>query len=103
MAHLLTIVARKSANYTPFVEVGLYPREQVEGFAWTTRSIAGELMHLRFFEPARVVRPIKLAYDQRRPDGGSNYQPAPLTDWVSMPAVLVTGPTVMQNLSLIHI
>ena len=28
-----------------------------EGFAWTTRSVAWELIPLRCFEPARVVRP----------------------------------------------
>ena len=28
-----------------------------EGFAWTTRSVAWELIPLRYFEQARVVRP----------------------------------------------
>ena len=31
--------------------------EEEEGFAWTTRSVAWELIDLRCFEPARVVRP----------------------------------------------
>jgi len=41
----------------------------------------------------------RLAYSPSQPDGRLCYQPstAPLTDWVSMSAVLVRGPTVTQN------
>ena len=45
----------------------------------------------------RGLDPIKLAYSPSRLDGLLYSQPVPLTDWASMPAVLVTGPTVTQK------
>jgi len=41
----------------------------------------------------RELNQIKLAYSLKQLDGW----PAPLTDWISMQTVLVTGPTVKQN------
>jgi len=43
----------------------------------------------------RGLDPIKLAYIPSM--AGSNQQPAHLTNWVSIPAVLATGPTVTQD------
>jgi len=40
---------------------------------------------------------IKLTRNPSQSDGRLYHQPALLTNWVNMPAVLVTGLTVMQN------
>ena len=46
----------------------------------------------------RGLNPIKLAYNPSRPNGRLRFWPTPLlTDWVSVPTVLVTGSTATQN------
>ena len=45
----------------------------------------------------RRLNTIKPVNDPDRPDGRLNWQPAPLTNWVSIPAVLVAGATATQN------
>ena len=61
-------------------------------------SVAGELIHFCGTLNLRgLLDPIKPAYDRRRPDVRRSQQPSHLTDQISMPAVLVTGPNVTQN------
>ena len=45
----------------------------------------------------RRFDPIKQAYDPDRPDGRLNITASALTNWVSIPAVLVAGATTTQN------
>ena len=54
-----------------------------------TRSVAWELIPFSALS-RRGLNPIKLAYSPSPPDNG-------VTDCVSMPTVLVTGPTVTHN------
>ena len=48
----------------------------------------------------RRLNPIKLVYDPDQPDGRLNLTPSAFNQlglWVSIPAVLVAGPSAMQN------
>jgi len=45
------------------------------------------------------LNPIKLSCKPSQPDRQLYQQPEPLSNWVSMLAVLVTGPAFTQNLS----
>jgi len=63
--------------------------EEEEGFAQTTRSALSQ---------RGLTDPIKPAYNQSQLDGQLKLTASAFSRlWISMPAVLVTVPTVMQN------
>ena len=68
--------------------------------SYRPKSIARQLIPFcGALSQQRLLDPIKPAYDWCRPDGQLSYQqPAPLTDYISMTAVL--GPNLQENLRI---
>jgi len=80
-----TQVSRNLKKHSP-----THIHEEEEGFAQTTTSALSQ---------QGLLDPIKPAYNQSRPDGRLKLTASTFNRlWISMPAVLITAPTVMQNL-----
>jgi len=72
--------------------------EEGEGFAQMTRSTVWKLIPFIVLWKRELLDPIKPAYKQSRPDGWTKLTASAFNRlWISMPAVLVTVPTVTQN------
>jgi len=79
-----TRVSRYQKKHLP-----THTREEEEGFAQITRSALSQ---------RGLLDPIKPAYDQSRPDDRLKLTASAFSRlWISMPPVLITVPTVMQN------
>jgi len=78
------VTSRRSERRFPHGQLAQLPWDLIPSLVCGTLSLRG-------------LNPIKLAYSPSQPDGRLYEQPAPLTDWDSMPAILVTGPAITQN------